>query len=257
MQLGTARHDSSPAQTRVTQPGADWRVTQPDPAVTTNRVTGFEARRRIHLCGKPRRVWFQNRRAKWRKRERFSQFNTMRAMATGTPYEMPIAPRPDAYSTMNMTGSSAWNTSQLGNFGAGLQSLNSTTNPMQNWAGQAAATQLTSSCMAPTTTMPSYMGMHSMTPDFGFKAMSNQPHNAGATAHGQSPSAAAAAAAAAGLYSGQTSPSIPTSLPGHSPMMGSGGVEHVETDRRSNSIAALRLKAKEHNFAMGMIGAYS
>lgn len=156
-----------------------------------------------------------------------------------------------------MTGSSAWNTSQLGNFGAGLQSLNPTTSPMQNWAGQAAATQLTSSCMAPTSNMPSYMGMHSMTSDFGFKAMSNQPHHAAATAHGQSQSAAAAAAAAAGLYSGQTSPSIPTSLPGHSPMMSTGGVEPIETDRRSHSIAALRLKAKEHNFAMGMIGAYS
>ena len=155
---------------------------------------------------------------------------------------------------LQMTGSSAWNTAQLGNFGAGLQSLNSSTGSVQNWPAQAAAaTQLTSSCMAPGSSMPNYMGMHSMASDFGFKAMTNQTTNHG---HGQSPSAAAAAAAA-GLYSGQTSPGISTSLSTNSTMMTSTGVEPHETERRSNSIAALRLKAKEHNLSMGMIGAYS
>lgn len=56
MQRGIARHDSSPPQTRVTQAGADPGVTRPDPAVTPNRVSGFDTRRRSHLCGKPRRV---------------------------------------------------------------------------------------------------------------------------------------------------------------------------------------------------------
>lgn len=56
MQRGIARHDSSPPQTRVTQAGADPGVTRPDPAVTPNRVSVFDTRRRSHLCGKPRRV---------------------------------------------------------------------------------------------------------------------------------------------------------------------------------------------------------
>ncbi|MEE6499006.1 hypothetical protein FKM82_003279 [Ascaphus truei] len=146
-------------------------------------------------------VWFQNRRAKWRKRERFGQMQQVRTHFSSA-YELPLLTRAENYAQIQ-------NPSWIGNNGGG--------SPVP-------------ACVVPCDTVSSCMSPHT------------HPHSGGGVSEFLS-------VPGPGAHVGQTHMG---SLFGSAAMgPGINGYDlNAEPDRKSSSIAALRMKAKEHSAAM-------